>query len=134
MTVTIRGKGSKTRYVPVMDPTARLLADYLKHLDPHPGLGADADPLFHGPNHSRLTRSGIAKLLARHVRAVRARDPSYFPRKNGAADAEGCGMAASVTWLGGVVILSVARLRGLARSPLGWRLLSYGRVVYVSAL
>ena len=44
MTVTIHGKGSKTRYVPVMDPTARLLADYLDHLDPHPGLGADADP------------------------------------------------------------------------------------------
>ena len=79
MTVTIRGKGSKIRYVPVMDPTARLLADYLKHLDPHPGLGADADPLFHGPHHSRLTRSGIAKLLARHVRAVRARDPAWAP-------------------------------------------------------
>jgi len=79
MIVTIHGKGSKTRYVPVMDPTARLLADYLKHLDPHPGLGADAAPLFHGPNHSRLTRSGIAKLLARHVRGVRARDPDWAP-------------------------------------------------------
>jgi integrase/recombinase XerD len=79
MTVTIRGKGSKIRYVPVMDPTARLLADYLEHLDPHPGLGADADPLFPGPNHSRLTRSGIAKLLARHVRGVRARDPGWAP-------------------------------------------------------
>jgi integrase/recombinase XerD len=79
MTVTIRGKGSKIRYVPVMEPTARLLADYLKHLDPHPGLGADADPLFHGPHHSRLTRSGIAKLLARHVRAARARDLAWAP-------------------------------------------------------
>lgn len=79
MTVTIRGKGSKIRYVPVMGPTARLLADYLKHLGPHPGLGADADPLFHGPNRSRLTRSGIAKLLARHVRGVRARDPGWAP-------------------------------------------------------
>ncbi|MFN2345812.1 MAG: tyrosine-type recombinase/integrase, partial [Dermatophilaceae bacterium] len=29
MTITIRGKGSKTRYLPVMDPTARLLTDYL---------------------------------------------------------------------------------------------------------
>jgi len=29
-----------------MDPTARLVADYLKHLKPHPGLGADANPLF----------------------------------------------------------------------------------------
>ncbi|MEP6651201.1 MAG: tyrosine-type recombinase/integrase, partial [Lapillicoccus sp.] len=80
MTVTIRGKGSKIRYVPVMDPTARLLTDYLQRRDPHPGLGADADPLFHGPNHTRLTRSGIAKLLARHVSSVRARDPNWGPR------------------------------------------------------
>jgi site-specific recombinase XerD len=79
MTVVIRGKGSKIRYVPVMDPTARLVADYLEHRDLHAGLGADTDPLFHGPHHSRLTRSGIAKLLARHVRAVRARDPGWAP-------------------------------------------------------
>ena len=79
MTVVIRGKGSKIRYVPVMDPTARLVADYLDHRDRHPGVGADADPLFAGPNHSRLTRSGVAKLLARHVRAVRARDPGWAP-------------------------------------------------------
>ena len=79
MTAAIRGKGSKIRYLPVMDPTARLVADYLQHRDPHTGLGADADPLFHGPNHSRLTRSGIAKLLARHVQAVRARHPGWAP-------------------------------------------------------
>src|SRR5712671_5285713 len=79
MTVAIRGKGSKIRYVPVMDPTAPLVAAHLEHLEPHPGLGADADPLFHGPHHSRLTRSGVAKLLARHVRAVRARDPGWAP-------------------------------------------------------
>jgi integrase/recombinase XerD len=40
---------------------------------------ANADPLFPGPNHSRLTRSGVAKLLARYVRAVRARDPGWAP-------------------------------------------------------
>ncbi|MGH3505296.1 MAG: tyrosine-type recombinase/integrase [Nocardioidaceae bacterium] len=79
VTVTIRGKGSKIRYVPVMDPTARLLTDYLQRRDPHPGLGADTDPLFHGPKHSRLTRSGLAKLLARHVNSVRARDPNWGP-------------------------------------------------------
>ena len=79
MTATIHGKGSKIRYVPLMEPTARLLADYLQHYDPHPGVGADADPLFPGPNHSRLTRSGITKLLARHVRAVRAHDPGWAP-------------------------------------------------------
>jgi site-specific recombinase XerD len=78
-TVTIHAKGSKTRYAPLMEPTAELLVDYLEHLDPHSGLAAATNPLFHGPNHSRLTRSGIAKLLARHVRAVRARDPSWAP-------------------------------------------------------
>lgn len=77
MTVVIRGKGSKVRYVPVMDPTARLVADYLDRRDSHPGLGADTDPLFHGPNHSRLTRSGVAKILNRHVQAVRERDPDW---------------------------------------------------------
>jgi integrase/recombinase XerD len=79
MTVAIRGKGSKIRYVPVMAPTRELVADYLGRRQPHLGLGADADPLFCGPNHSRLTRSGIAKLLARHVRAIRARDPGWAP-------------------------------------------------------
>jgi site-specific recombinase XerD len=80
MTVTIRGKGSTIRYLPLMGPTARLVTDYLEHRDPHPGLGADTDPLFHGPNHSRMTRSGVAKLLTRHVRAVRKRDPSWALR------------------------------------------------------
>jgi integrase/recombinase XerD len=79
ITVTIRGKGSKTRYVPLMSPTAELLVDYLEHLDPHSGLSADENPLFHGPHHSRLTRSGIAKLLARYVRGVRTRDPGWAP-------------------------------------------------------
>jgi integrase/recombinase XerD len=79
MTITIRGKGSKIRYVPVMDPTAKLVADYLEHRDRHPGLGANADPLFCGPNHSRLTRSAVAKLLSHHVRTVRARDPGWAP-------------------------------------------------------
>ena len=78
-TVTIHGKGSKIRYLPLMGPTAALVTDYLDHLDRHPGLSADAGPLFHGPHHTRLTRSGIAKLLTRHVRALRARDPSWAP-------------------------------------------------------
>lgn len=79
ITVTIHGKGSKTRYVPVMAPTARLITDYLDHRSPHPGLGSDADPLFQGPHHARLARSGIAKLLARHARAVRAHDQGWAP-------------------------------------------------------
>lgn len=77
MTATIHGKGSKVRYVPVMGPTAELVADYLDHHLRHPGIGPDTDPLFHGPHRSRLTRSGIAKLLARHVKTVRDRDSRW---------------------------------------------------------
>jgi site-specific recombinase XerD len=77
MTVTLHGKGSKTRRVPVMDPTARLLDDYLSRRASHPGVGKDADPLFNGPHHSRLTRWGVTKILTRHVQSLRRRDPGY---------------------------------------------------------
>ena len=77
MLVTLHGKGSKTRRVPLMDPTARLLQDYLDRRTAHIGVGADADPLFYGPHQTRLTRWGVTKILARHVQAVRRSDPGY---------------------------------------------------------
>ena len=52
-TVTLHGKGGKLRRVPLMGPTARLLHDYLDRRTPHPGVGADADPLFQGPHQTR---------------------------------------------------------------------------------
>ncbi|WP_171814331.1 tyrosine-type recombinase/integrase [Arthrobacter dokdonensis] len=82
MVVTLHGKGSTTRRVPLMDPTARLLTDYLDRRTPHPGVGADADPLFNGPEHTRLTRWGITKILARHVPSLRRRDPGYAAGMN----------------------------------------------------
>jgi site-specific recombinase XerD len=80
--VTLRGKGSKTRRVPLMDPTAQLVRHYLDRRTPHPGVGADADPLFHGPHQTRLTRWGVTKLLAKHVQSLRRRDPGYAPGVN----------------------------------------------------
>ena len=86
ITAAIRGKGSKIRYVPVMDPTARLITGYLQHRDPHPGLGADADPLFHGPNHSRLTRSGWrggGERASGAERQGRKEEGEFGPRRRG---------------------------------------------------
>ena len=77
MLITLHGKGSKTRRVALMDPTARLLQDYLDRRTRHPGVGADADPLFQGPHQTRLTRWGVTKILARHVQSVRRRNPGY---------------------------------------------------------
>ena len=82
MLVTLHGKGSKTRRVPLMDPTARLLQDYLDRRARHPGVGPDADPLFNGPQHTRLTRWAVTKLLAKHVQSLRHRDPGYAPGLN----------------------------------------------------
>lgn len=82
MLVTLHGKGSKTRRVPIMGPTARLMEDYLDRRAPHPGVGADADPLFQGPQWTRLTRWGVTKILARHVQSLRRRDPGYAPGVN----------------------------------------------------
>jgi integrase/recombinase XerD len=80
--LTPHGKGSKTRRVPLMDPTARLIEEYLDRRAPHRGVGTDADPLFHGPEHTRLTRSGVTKILARHLQSPRRRDPGYAPGLN----------------------------------------------------
>jgi integrase/recombinase XerD len=82
MVITLHGKGSKTRRVPMMDPTARLLQDYLDRRAPHRGIGSDADPLFNGPEHTRLTRWGVTKILARHVQSLRHRDPGFAPGLN----------------------------------------------------
>lgn len=79
MVLTLRGKGSKTRRVPIMNPTAQLLENYLHRRTGNPGVGADADPLFTGPRHTRLTRWGVTKILARHVQTLRRRDPGYAP-------------------------------------------------------
>jgi integrase/recombinase XerD len=80
--VTLHGKGSKTRRVPLMDPTARLMQHYLDKRTPHPGVGSDADPLFQGPGQTRLTRWAVTKLLAKHVQSIRRRDPDYAPGLN----------------------------------------------------
>ena len=82
MVITLHGKGSKTRRVPVMDATARLIEEYLDRRAPHRGVGSDADPLFNGPEHTRLTRWGVTKILARHVQSLRRRDPSFAPGVN----------------------------------------------------
>jgi integrase/recombinase XerD len=65
-----------------MDPTARLIQDYLDKRTPHHGVGTDADPLFTGPEQTRLTRGGVTKILAKHVQSLRRRDPDYAPGLN----------------------------------------------------
>jgi integrase/recombinase XerD len=69
----LTGKGRKTRHVPLGGNTAALLTAYLaeQHLD-SPGL--DNHPVFFNQHRSKLSRGGIAWILAKYQ--ARAADPA----------------------------------------------------------
>ena len=69
--VTLRGKGRKVRTVPLMHATAGLPRGCVS--EAYPGLGPrDLDkPLFPNPRGDRLTRAGVADILARHADGAR---------------------------------------------------------------
>ena len=50
MLVTLHGKGSKTRRVPLMDPTARLIEDYLSRARPTPASAQTPTRCSTGPS------------------------------------------------------------------------------------
>lgn len=79
-TVTLFGKGGKSRVVPLMGATARLVEAYIEEAYPRRCPADLGKPLFPNPRGERLTRAGVANILARHADAA---------RKAGAAVPEG---------------------------------------------
>lgn len=79
-TAKLTGKGSKSRIVPLMTPTANLVCQYLKdnHLD-CPSKGAY--PLFPNRSKQKLTRFGIGYILDKYVKLVRKENPGMLPDK-----------------------------------------------------
>lgn len=70
-TLSLTGKGGKTRVVPLMSGTAELLFNHIEEV--HAGFGpAELDrPLFPNPRGEHLTRAGVADVVARHARGAR---------------------------------------------------------------
>lgn len=68
--IILTGKGNKTRRVPLMKNTALLLQNYLQEnkLD-HPSR--NKNPLFINNQHRKLTKEGIAYILAKYVALAR---------------------------------------------------------------
>ena len=64
----LTGKGSKTRHVPLMEPTAALVGAYLEeqHLG-RPGSGGR--PVFFNNRGAKLTRGGVAWIVRKHQAA-----------------------------------------------------------------
>ena len=70
-TVTLYGKGGKSRVAPLMRKTAALVGRYLDEACPDAGPAELDLPLFPNPRGGRLTRAGVADVVARHVRGAR---------------------------------------------------------------
>lgn len=77
-TIKLTGKGRKTRIVPLMEPTARLLTHYLNenHLN---GKEHGQYPLFSNRIGKKLTRAGITYVVKKYVDCTRKSHPALIP-------------------------------------------------------
>ncbi len=77
-TVKLIGKGNKSRIVPLMEPMAKLIGQYLKENKrcfPH----CNEYPLFRNNEGNKLTRSGIAYILNKYFIEAKELFPECFP-------------------------------------------------------
>jgi site-specific recombinase XerD len=76
--VTLHGKGRKTRAVPLMSSTVRLLRTYWQEhgLDQ---VHRKEEPLFKNRDGSRLSRSGVRYILQTYVAEARRTRPNLRP-------------------------------------------------------
>lgn len=77
-TIRLTGKGRKTRIVPMMEPTARLLKQYLAEnsLD---GAPQKQYPLFCNRSDKKFSRAGISYVLKKYVDRVKELHPTLIP-------------------------------------------------------
>ena len=79
-TIKLTGKGDKSRIVPLLQPMADLLEQYLienKFVSPH----TSSYPLFCNRSKDKLTRAGIAYIVTKYTDTARTLSPGLFPDK-----------------------------------------------------
>lgn len=77
-TVRLSGKGGKVRIVPLSTDMAQLLQSYLEELA-QTGGNKDTDSLFRSRSGQKMTRAGVAYILAKYVDMVRQQAPGSVP-------------------------------------------------------
>lgn len=78
-TVAIKGKGNKTRRVPI----SKRLAGYLRsYMEEHALLdqGKNCTPLFYNKYGGKLTRNGVAYILEKYAKMAREQDAVSIPQ------------------------------------------------------
>ncbi|MCK5803152.1 MAG: site-specific integrase [Lentisphaeria bacterium] len=76
-TVTVTGKGRKTRVIPLWEETAEMLTHYLEL---RKQLGIDSEHIFLSSRGGPMTRFGIGRRVALHAKAASAICPSLQGR------------------------------------------------------
>ena len=77
-TIKITGKGQKTRIIPLLDAQVVHLFNYMKenHLDK---IENSCKPLFTNNRKEKLTRGGIAYILAKYISIAKEKNPALIP-------------------------------------------------------
>ena len=78
-TVTLHGKGRKSRIVPISTRTASIMQAYLKEWGWSGKSGALDFPLFMNSRKTKLTRAGVAYILRKYVRTMALTDSRELP-------------------------------------------------------
>ena len=73
--ITLKGKGRKVRFVPLMDNTASLLKRYIEENSLYDS-GKETSPLFFNQQHEKLTRGGMTYILQKYAKLAHKIDPS----------------------------------------------------------
>ncbi|MDR1716068.1 MAG: site-specific integrase [Prevotella sp.] len=79
-TVQLRGKGDKTRVVPLLDVQIDILKIYLSEQGLI-NIRMMSGPLFFNHRKEKLTRGGISYILEKYVRKARMINPELIPEK-----------------------------------------------------
>lgn len=77
--VMLTGKGSKTRYSPIVTNVARLVSEYLVENQLNRQEYQDM-PLFFNQQRQKLTRAGVSYIITKYADAARVKSPRIPPK------------------------------------------------------
>jgi len=79
-TIQLTGKGNKTRIIPLMPQTIKIIVFYMEENSLLTESNIN-NPLFYNKSNEKLTRAGISYILNKYVKIARKTQPDLFPPK-----------------------------------------------------